>query len=334
MEIENATNDPFEESIDLRQYFALFWHWAWLLILAAVLTGAASFWVSMNLTPYYASTATVLVNEAPANRNTDYSSVMMSEQLATTYARMMATDPVLKKVAETLNLGEPLEDIKDWITVTPLRDTQLIEVRVETTNPLLSAFVANAVVTTFAEQIQDIQTQRFAQSKATLEVQLADIETQISDYTSQADRTFNAEQKDSLLSKVAQYQEIYSNLLLSYEQVRLSEAQAVSSVVQVDPATPDSEAVRPKVLMNTLLAALLGFLVAAGVIVAREALDDTIKNPEEIGRLFNLPVLGVVNHHSSNFFFSRDKILKSTNRSIQTILHTRQTSNKCVLLYN
>lgn len=298
MEMEYSNNDPLDESLDLRLYFSLFWHWAWLILLAAVVAGAVSYFVSVNMTPYYQSTTTVLVNAAPATKGSDYSSVMMSEQLTSTYARMMATDPVLSQVAEMLTLNEPLADIKKWITVTPVRDTQLIQVSVETTNPLLSAFVANAIVTTFAEQIQEIQTQRFVQSKTTLETQLADMEKEISNYSTQVDRTFNADLKENLLVKVAQYQEIYNNLLLTYEQVRLSEAQAVSTVVQVEAAAPDSEAVRPKILMNTLLAALLGFLLATGVIVMREALDDTIKSPDEIGRKFNLPVLGVVNHHT------------------------------------
>jgi capsular exopolysaccharide synthesis family protein len=68
-------------------------------------------------------------------------------------------------------------------------------------------------------------------------------------------------------------------------------------VVQVEQATPNLSPVKPKVMQNTLLAAVIGFLLAAGIIVAREALDDTIKNPEDISRKFRLPVLGVINHH-------------------------------------
>jgi capsular exopolysaccharide synthesis family protein len=92
---------------------------------------------------------------------------------------------------------------------------------------------------------------------------------------------------------------MYSNLLLSYEQVRLAEAQSVSSVVQVEPATPNFTPVKPKIMQNTLLAAVVGFLMAAGAIAASEALDDTIKTPDDISRKFKLPVLGVINHHAT-----------------------------------
>ena len=83
---------------------------------------------------------------------------------------------------------------------------------------------------------------------------------------------------------------------MSYEQIRLSEAQSVSSVVQVESAKPNITPVKPKIMQNTLLAAMVGFLLAAGVIFVQEALDDTIKTPDEITNKFKLPVLGIISH--------------------------------------
>ncbi len=120
---------------------------------------------------------------------------------------------------------------------------------------------------------------------------------QIAIYQVQAGEAATADEKERLDAKVTQYREIYSGLLQSYKSVRLSEAQTVSSVVQVERATPNFEHVRPKTMQNTLLAAVAGFLLAAGAIVARDTLDDTIKTPEEISRKFRLPILGVINHH-------------------------------------
>ncbi len=108
----------------------------------------------------------------------------------------------------------------------------------------------------------------------------------------------NSAKKDGLEGKITDYRQIYSTLLQSYEEVRLSEAQSVSSVVQIQAATIPNEPDRPKVLQNTLLAAVLGVLLASGGVVAREALDDSLKTPDEINRLLGLPVLGVISHHS------------------------------------
>jgi non-specific protein-tyrosine kinase len=287
-----------EEGFDFRQPLSLFWHWWWLIVLVTVLAGAAAYLISKQMTPSYEASTTVLVNEAPANKTTDYSSVMMSEQLTSTYAQMMAKDPVLSEVISQLSLNMTVEDLKELITVTPVRDTQLIQVAVETTDPQLSADIANGVATVFSGQIQEIQSQRFAQSKATLEAQLADLETEIATYVNEAAEATSAEEKERLDAKVTQYREIYSNLLLSYESVRLSEAQTVSSVVQVERAAADLDPVSPKTLQNTMLAMMAGFLLVAGAIVARDALDDTLKTPEDISKKFKLPILGVINRHN------------------------------------
>jgi non-specific protein-tyrosine kinase len=298
MEMELSSVEQNEDSLDLRQYVSLFLHWSWLIILAAVVAGTVAYFLSIRMTPYYQSSTTTLVNEAPATKTTDYSSVMMSEQLATTYSKMMTNDPVLIQVAYQANLAVSLEELKKWITVSPIQNTQLIQITVETVDPDLSAKIANAIAIVFAAQIQDIQSQRFATSKATLEIQLADSQNQITADTLQADSATTPEDKARLDAKLTQDRSIYSNLLLSYEQVQLSEAQAVSSVVQVESAIPNIVPVRPKVLQNTLLAAMVGLLLASGGIVAREALDDTVKTPDGVSHKFKLPILGVINHHA------------------------------------
>lgn len=297
MTVDNSSVEQNEEGIDLRQYLSLFWHWAWLILLVALIAGAVSYFVSQRMTPYYQSSTTVLVNEAPATKVTDYSSVMMSEQLATTYSQMMSKDNVLTEVSTQLGLTIPLSTLKAMITVVPVTNTQLITVTVESTDPTLSANIANAVATVFASQIQDIQTQRFSQSETSLKTQLTDLETQINTYQTQANNASSQGEKDRLDAQAAQYREIYASLQQTYETVLLSEAQSVSSVVQVEPATANPSPVKPKVMQNTLLAAVLGYLLATGLIMAREALDDTLKTPEDITRKFKLPVLGVINHH-------------------------------------
>ncbi len=291
--------DHLEEGLEFRQYLSVLKHWCWLIILSTLLAGIASLFISLRIAPIYKSTTTVLVNEAPATKSADYSSVLMSKQLTSTYAEMMANDLVLGQVAEQVKISNPPEEIRKWIEINPVRDTQIIQVSVRTTDPEFSARIANSIVSAFSNQIQEIQTKRFAQSKLTLETQLAETERQISNFVELANQATNSEEKDRLDAKVMEYRALYSNLLTSYEQIRLSEAQSVSSVVQVAPAIPNTIPVEPNIWRNTILAALIGFLFAVGILIVRESLDDTVKTPNEISRKFNLPILGVISHHDS-----------------------------------
>lgn len=298
--MDNFTEGQDSFTLDFRQYLSLFWHWVWLFIIVAVVAGLTSYFISSRMRPFYQSTTTMLVNEAPATKATDYTSVLMSKQLTSTYAQMMVTDPILNQVIKEVGIGNTIDELKDWIDVSVIRDTQLVQVTVTTTDPEFSARIANAVVKVFAEQIQAIQIGRFVQSKAALETQLAETDKQIVLYTDMVEKAATTDEKERLDAKLTQYRSIYANLLLSYEQIRLAEAQSVSSVVQVETATPNESPVSPKTLLNTALAAIAGFLLAVIIIVTREALDDTVKTPKDIIEKFKLPVLGVINRHPTN----------------------------------
>lgn len=287
-----------EVTIDLRQYIALFLQWWWLIALATLLAGAVAFLVSRQMAPVYQASTTVLINEAPSiSKTTDYTSIMTSERLAKTYSEMMVKRPVLESVIARLGLPMTFEDLKGAITVSPVRDTQLVSIQVESTNPNLAAAIANAVVVVFSDQIQDTQTSRFAASKESLQTQIADMEARIAETRGLLTQAKDSAEIDRLETRLSQYEAIYSNLTLSYEQVRLAEAQTLSNVVQVEQAVVPTSPVRPKTMQNTLLAAVVGAMLAVGGIFAYDALDDTVKNPEEVTKSLRLPILGVISHY-------------------------------------
>jgi len=299
--VEYTPTEPAPEPsfMNLRQYAMLLWHWAWLIVLVAVLAGAAAYVQSSRTAPVYQASTRVLVNEAPTTRTNDYASVQTSQVMARTYAVMMIDRPVLEGVITRLGIPADPDALKQAITVTPQRDTQLITVYVEDTNPYLASDVANALVVVFTERIQAVQASRFALSKDSLQKQVNDMEAQIDKTTNELAAATDKDDRARLETKLTQYRQIYSQLVTNYEQVRLAEAQATTSVVQVEPAIPPLTPIRPKVMQNTILAVLIGVLLAVGGVFALEALDDTVKNPDEVSRRFGLPVLGVIAHHQS-----------------------------------
>ena len=283
-----------DDSETIRDYLRLFWRWAWLIILAGILAGAASFLISIRMKPVYEAKSTILVSEASGTNTTDYTSLMASERLTRTYSEMMTSETVLIEVSQLLGLTTPLVDLAEMVTVSPVRDTQLIELAVRSTDPEEAARIANSLVGVFANQVQAIQSSRYSQSKESLQAQLTEMERQIADFNEELDAAEDADEKDRLDSKLSQYQQIYSNLLMSFEQVRLAEAQSSSNISQIEPASVPYLPVSPKVLRNTALAVAVGMMLAAGGLVASEALDDTIKTPQDVQRVLGLPVLGMI----------------------------------------
>jgi polysaccharide biosynthesis transport protein len=295
--------EPQPFSDDLRRYLALAWQWAWLLALAALLAGSAAFLVSRQTTPIYQASTLILINEAPGNRPVDYSSIITSERLASTYTEMIVSRPVLEGVIDGLGLGRTSSQLKGQVSVQPLRDTQLIRVQVQDWDPHWAALIANSLVAEFAHQNMELQRERYAESKASLEAQLTQLDRQIQTAAAALDalpeEAGNGRQaeRDRLETALIGYRQTYASLLQSYELVRLTEAQSTSKVTQVESAVAPSSPISPRVMQNTLLAGVVGLMLAVGVIFLVEALDDSLRDPSEITRQLGLPVLALITKH-------------------------------------
>jgi non-specific protein-tyrosine kinase len=127
---------------------------------------------------------------------------------------MMKKDSVLNEVIKQLNLDlTPKEMRKKILKVEAVETTQLIQITVETTDPNLSADIANSIAAVSSNQIKEIQSQRFLQSKNTLEAQISDLENQIAIYEKLADNASTEDHKNRLDSKqinIAIFMQIYS----------------------------------------------------------------------------------------------------------------------------
>ncbi len=95
-------------------------------------------------------------------------------------------------------------------------------------------------------------------------------------------------------STLALYQQIYSNLLNSYENIRLARLRSTPNVVKIEEAVVPVKPIQPQPIRAAALGALVGLILAGGIAFMVEYLDDTLKTPEDINRVLNLPVIGFI----------------------------------------
>lgn len=294
-------NQSFTE--ELRRYLDLLWRWAWLLALVTLVAGISAYFISRRLTPVYQATARVLVNEAPNSRSTDYASVLTSERLARTYAELLVARPVLEAVVEDMNLLTTYTNLRSRITVTPVRDTQLVDVSVEDTDPLRAAETANKLVAIFIRQNQERQSERYQASIKSLESQINSFDNDIAEITDKIDalgeNSDNDVERTRLEATLAQYNQIRASLLQTLEQVRLAESSSMQNLVMAEEAIAPRSPIRPRALMNAVLAGLIALALAVGGIFLYEALDDSL-SPDMVSRQFGLPILGVIARHATD----------------------------------
>ena len=284
------------ESIDIVKYSLLLWHWAWLIALVVVIAVGGTYFISKLSAPVYQARTSILVDMAPSNKSIDYNSVLLSSQLTQTYAQMIVKTPVLSEVATRLGLASVNPKA---ITAKPVTSTQLINIFAESTDPMLAADIANTLVAVFADQVQSIQATRFSASEQSLQAQMAEIESKIALANEQLVNTTERIEKDRLETTIANYNQTYSSLLQSYEQVRLTAAQTQSSIVQVEPAIVPIDPIRPRTFVNIAIAGLLSGILTCSLIIGIDLVNDTVKTPEEVTEKLGLPVLGVISHFNS-----------------------------------
>jgi non-specific protein-tyrosine kinase len=190
------------------------------------------------------------------------------------------------------------------VSAQPVRDTQLLTVEVMGTDPDLITTAANTVVQVFIEWQAEIQQARYSDSKANLTAEIERVQASIQEIEDSIQTLQSAgegadqNELSRLQEQLAQYRNSHSALQSSLSNIGLAEANSGATVTVVSPAMRPLVPIRPQTLRNTLLAAAVGAMLAAGLAFLIEYLDDTVKAPEDL-KLAGLSVVGIVQRVSN-----------------------------------
>ncbi len=150
----------------------------WLVVVLATLLGAAGGLAgSMLQAPVYQASVRMMVTRPTQEQAGDLTSSLNAQQLTTTYQQFMKLDVVLDEVRERLGYGVSAGDINSSV----LANTQIIEIRVEHTEPRKTSEIANALVDVLVQETDLVQGTRYGELEASLQAQIADIEKRITE---------------------------------------------------------------------------------------------------------------------------------------------------------
>jgi len=285
----------------IKDYVSLVWRWTWLIILGVLVAGAGAYLVSKNTTPVYRASSRLLIDEAPgSNAGNDYSQVLFEQRLAQTYVEILTTTPILQKTIEELGLPFSASALRGKITVSAPQDTQIIVISVEDTDPARTAVIANTLAEVFIAENQARDNLRYAEPIANWQGRLSelgdtiqDLETQInelSEAVSAEDLALRSRLETQLNEAQIRYTEAFNNL----NQLQIDQAKESSNLVPIEPATAPSAPIRPRTISNTLLAMVVGGMIAVGLVFLIEYLDDSIKSPDQILEDTGLTTVGAI----------------------------------------
>jgi non-specific protein-tyrosine kinase len=285
--------------MELRHYTTLLWRWFWFILLIGILAGGTAYYINTIQPPIYKAKAILLVSEGSQSVSDNYNSILMSERLAQSYVERLSNFEVLSQSIENLGVNMTPGALKRSMTVNLLRNTQLIELSIEHTEPQVASRLANEIPHVFSERNLTQQTERFATSKASLEAELTELQVELavaeSNLTSELEKPIGDQKMiDVTNDNLLRLRETYARLLQSYEDIRIAEASSLNNIIIDEYARAPQVPISPRVTTNTILATAVGLLLAVSLIFVIDYLDDTLKNPEDIEIETGLNPLGVI----------------------------------------
>lgn len=222
-----------ERELDLIQYLEVIKK-RWVIVIAlplvaALTSGIISYYV---LKPVYQASTTLIVgkkasdNGGPAGQLLDYDVLLANQQLAKTYGTIAKSRTVEANVIQELKLPNKPEELDQKVTVNSVKDTEVLEIKVQDQDPNLAAQIANSIAQKFSSSVIEIK--------------------------------------------------------------------KIDSVSIVDMAIPPEQPIKPKKIINILLAFLVGMMTAVGLTFLLEYLDNSVKTTRDVDAVLGLPVLGVI----------------------------------------
>lgn len=145
-----------QDVVDLREYLAIVRRRLWAIVLVTVVAVATSGVISyFFIEPLYSASTSLMVikKDSPS---IDYSTLLMNQQLVKTYGEIAKSRTVAEHVIADLGLGVTAAELQKAIHVNAVRDTQLIQIRAESTIPAQAALIANSVAKDFIRQVVQI----------------------------------------------------------------------------------------------------------------------------------------------------------------------------------
>ena len=222
--------------------------------------GLLAYFYSKSQEPIYEAKATILVQYRGPGLTPGVSDFRRSEEIASTYRRLVITRPFLEGVREN---GAELFDgveLPSIVSASTASNPPVLEIKVRHQNPELAAATAQVVAQEFIGYAIEQRLAEFAR-----------------------------------LRSAAASQGITTNL----ESLVTAQLAAVDSLSLLEPVAPPGSPVVPRTRFNMTLGTLLGLILAAGGALLLDSLRDTVRFPDQLNRRFGVSGLGTIFKWSS-----------------------------------
>ena len=122
---------------------------------------------------------------------------------------------------------------------------------------------------------------------------------------------------------------LYEELVTKIREAGINAGFQSSNTAIADAARPEAKAVFPNTKLNLIVAAVLSLLIGIGGVILLDSLDTTVRDPEEIGSLFQTDLIGTLPQvkNSRQLFLDSGEKNTGTENNTQVDAYRKNSTN-------
>src|ERR1035437_1458149 len=192
----------------------------------------------------------------------------------------------------TAGLGQPAPQP----SVTEVGITNVLNIAVAASDPAFAAKAANHYVRAYIKFTTDRYTTQVHEQQTILEAKQTTLQREIRQIEAQIAANSPTSPSDAALNtQLGDYSAQLQAVNTSLTQLQLNQIQVPAGALSVTPAAINLKPISPKRLTDALLAGILGLLLAIGLALLLDFLDDRIRTKEQLHAVAEgLPLLGEI----------------------------------------
>jgi len=265
--------DSEQTSLSAEQMLGIIRRRALWILLCLILVAGAAYGYAKHKPKKYTAAAELAFNNSQLDQQiaglaTSSSVTPLAQQQGN--LELVRVSDVTAKTVRVLGHGLTGEKVNASLSISGKGESNIIDVSSTSTSPTLAATIANTYASQFVKEQQRTNRQFYETALALVNKQLAALSPAQRVGTDGLDLQDRAHTL-GLLAK------------LDYNSVEVASEALV-------PSSPSS----PKTKTDTILGAVLGLLLGLGIALVLERFDRRIRVPEELERIYSLPMLGLV----------------------------------------
>lgn len=311
---DNELNISDEETeIDFRQILKTLGKWSRFIIGLTLLVGLAAGLIShFVLTPIYQADTLLRFSQATEKLQTNPNAAVSPGSELDAYTKPALTmnthlaqiksRALMQRITDVLILeGYAPTGLAGMIEASIVKDSNLIQVKVQNSDPVLAARIANTMSDQYLKLLNE-KTQEQIDSSVTFLSNQKEITKQQLAEAQAASRGYSASptgaavtEKDELQREINRLNQVLVTLdgQIANTLIARSVDLGDSSMVVMSAAAVPTAPIKPNQLLNVAIALVLGLILFTLLAFVLEYLDNTVKSTESF-REMNLSVLGVI----------------------------------------